>query len=211
MSTGRNVQQTFPMGDKRRIQLPRFRGPEGLGSWRVVCPRQRVRPTDPNDLQSGSDENGYWPIQAVFVGCESYQPGGYGSWPVYENDCLSRASIILDSVWTVDGEDLTIPLTMAWQIKSAAAGVPTVLKSGTISFAKGDFNGTTLGKTGLIAYVSAPLGNEFQLWAKTIPDNSGILRPLDVSLQFAVDRLGDRVGSFLGRIANGGELPTLNP
>lgn len=209
--TNRVIQRAFPIGDKRRIQLPKFRGPEGVGSWRMICPRETVRSYDPLNPTTGgfaTDEDGFYPIQAVFVGCVALQGPGYGPWPVYENDGLSRCAIYLDSV--VTPFDLNLgPLTMEWRVKCSAASVSNLLKSGSISFASQDLAGTTITKTGLIVDVSGPLGNQFELWARILPTN-GQMFPMEVSLQFIVDRLGDRGGAILGAISGGGELPTLN-
>lgn len=198
---------TFPTGDLRRIQLPNFRGPEGLGSWRLICPRQKVRIWDPSHTVDGADPDGFWPVQAVFVGCEACSLGSLvTNFPAYKNDGLSRCAIYLDAVFTGDGSMITNDVIMEYRIKVSAACVPEILQEGTITFTSADYSGQTINKAGLIGSVSGIIGNQFEFWAKI---DAGVgAKEIVLSLQFIVDRIGDRLEGYQGVIAGGpGGLP----
>lgn len=213
MPSGNKPFINFPQGDSRRIQLPNFRGPEGLGSWRVVCPRQPVPVYDSADPSARADRDGLFPIQAVFVGCQAIRGAGCSAWPVFMNDCLARCAITLDGAWVMEDYDFNTSLQFNWAIKQASASVSSPpLRSGTILFSKTDVStgGQVIGMLGLIVAVNAPLCNQFELWG-SIQKNQGLPTPaMSMSLQFAVDRLGGDYSAFVGESSGGGELPEAN-
>lgn len=203
---------TFPQGDPRRVQLPRFRGPEGLGVWREVCPSQRVPVWNAAQPVAGADTDGYFPIQAVFGYPDCAVGDACSKYIAYANDSFSRCAIYLTSVSLDSGGIIgATPIGMDWQIRASAASIGETLLTGTIVFLKNDYAGTTLQRTGLIAQVSGILGNQYELWGRVVY-NEGNGLPLRVTTEFVVDRLGDRFGAYLGAINNGGGggLPLLN-
>jgi hypothetical protein len=207
------VLTVFPQGDSRRIKLPNFRGPEGLGSWRVPCPRQHVPVFDETNPVGGADDNGLFPIQAVYVGCNAITLASQGCarYQVFENDCLSRCTIYLDAIGIRDNYDFATPMVVNWAIKQSASGVSELLLSGSLTFAKGSFVGTVIGPVGEVASVNAPLCNQFEFWASVEAASvSGIDHGVMVAMQFAVDRVEGDFNAYLGQIAGGTGLPIVN-
>ena len=212
---------TFPQGDTRRIQLPDPLGPEEVGSWRTSCPRQTIRLQALNDDTSATDALGFYPIQAVYLGCKTRRPTSCNGYPSFQNDGLARCAVWLNVVAVAkdpSNPQAIIPTggqDIGFVIKVSSNCVPEPLLSGVIHLPAQTRPGDPIPVMGLIGMVSGVLGNQFEFWAKVLrneePQNPAV--PVEVSLQLDVDRLGDRMGALLGTVAGGspsGILPIVN-
>lgn len=204
----------FPQGDLRRIRLPPFIGPEGLGSWHVAAPPQTVRVWNPAAPQEGADVDGYWPIQAVFICAQPTNLGnGCQGFLAYRNDLLSRCALSIGRAGLLDGTVIgASPQHLDFKIKGSTGNLGSNLMLGSITFTKNDYaQGGTLQKVGLIGQVKGILFNQFELWAR-IRFDTGHGLPMTVAVTFAVDRIGDKLEAYSGDITDSpsGGLPIVH-
>lgn len=208
------ILRRFPPDPTKRIRLPNFPGPEGLGSWRLpACLPQNVPLWDPSDPRGGFDADGYWPVQAVYLDCNARQVKCPGcSYEAYLNDGLSRCTVWLESVEFQPPFPVAGGTPLDFVVKVSDHNFPQGLAIGTIIIPQPTTFGDPVTTLGLMASVSGVLGSQFELWARVpVAIDTPPRNPLTIKVAFVVDRIGDRLGAFYGNFVTGGsaQLPKI--
>lgn len=192
----------FPCNGPQRIQLPC--PPVGgtqdsVQCYRVIFPRERIPVLEPGNtaLANAADDEGYFPINALFLCAPGCKPAACEDATIFINDGLSRCSFFLNTAF-VDGQVPTTALLVEYVIKVAAAGINSPVFHGFFVV-----SGQTP-RSGLICSVLAPLCTQFEFWARVA---LGGPADLDVRLQMITDRLSGAFMAYLGPLSGGGNLP----
>jgi hypothetical protein len=203
----------FPNDPMKRVRLPRYPGPEGLGTWRFAsCLDQTVpisNPAAPGGTTDFADADGYFPVEAVYLECLAVQQPLCGAKvnPAFLNDGISRASVWLDQVRSTDGNPIANAQAIDFRVKFSDLVMPEVVAQGTIVVPQDTPQRIT--PYGLIVTTSGgAIAPQVELWARVRLQEAPVAIPLVVRVAFTVDRNGDQMHNFLGRIAGGpGFLP----
>ncbi len=200
----------FPCNGPQRVTLPLTipSGPKGgqipaeSPSWRVIFPREEIKVLMDSTAQ-GADSDGLFPINAVYLHACGCRVEGCEDVFVFVNDGISRCSVWLNFVEVIPPTG-TPPTNQVvnWSIKGAADAINSPLLHGQIQVPALASN-----TKGLIAEVSGILCTQFEFWASVSTVGVPSPMPVNVRLQFIVDRLGSQIASYLGPVAGGKDLP----
>lgn len=204
---------TFPCNGPQRIRLPvpvLCAVPPANGqvpSWRVIFGRELV-PVLSEANQAAADEEGYFPINAVFLAAIPCTPVGCEDSKIFIDDGLSRCTYTLNEA-TFRGPVATpaLPQTMDFKAKISSDSIGTNLFHGSVGIdtSKSDPSNTRSITSGILVHVSGVLGTQFELWARI--RNGQTPMPVEVRIQMIVDRLGGAPFAIPGNIAGGPDLP----
>jgi hypothetical protein len=207
MSDSNNV---FPCNGPQRIYLP----PPPVGGtfdsvpcYRIVFPRQKVPILNDNipPEDQGADDQGYFPINAMFVAAVPCRPALCEDACLFLNEGLARWSIYLNKVIPTSTTTFPAQLTIDFEFKIACAAIndPIFTATVVVTSAKGPNNIDKI--QGRIATLSGPLGTQVEAWARVRAGDGA--QPVYIRLQIIADRLGGQFAGNLGRIAGGAGLP----
>lgn len=195
----------FPRELNRLIQLPGAPGPEGLASWRVAFGQFPI-PLLTTESLGAADDDGYYPICAVFLGSPGCPAPGCRDVYVYVNDGLARCAVWVTQFILETNPAPAGNVVIQWRVKQAlgAANTPVASATSTITFP----NGTTARESGLVVEVDGALCNQFEVWARVNP-LLGASAQLRATIEMIVDRLPGRLAVFPspGPLGGGPPLP----
>lgn len=212
----------FPCNGPQRILLPppRGLGPGDVPSWRVVFPRERVGISELGSFTppGGTDDDGFYPINAAFLAAPGCKIPGCQDATVFVDDGLSRCSVFLNQAFVIaPAGQAPQDQLLDFKVRVAADNIgSTVMHAsvqltfpgpGGLGFGAQDPQAPPLPR-GLLATVSGVLCTQFEFWARVRVQNFGTPMPVDVRLQFVMDRLGGQFAAYRGAACvGGGDLP----
>jgi hypothetical protein len=184
-----------------------------LPSWRVIFGRELVPVFKSGVNEQGADDNGYFPINAVYLQAPGCRPTGCEDATVFLDDGLARCGTYLNAAFIHAPPGVAVAQQLLdFKIKITAGAIKsTTLVTGSAVIKAGDAPLISASPTaGLLAMVSDVLGTQFEFWARVRQEAGPDAQPVEVRIQMIVDRLSGQMAAFVGEIAGGGDLPIVN-
>lgn len=203
----------FPCNGPQRIRLP---VPElcaippangQIPSWRVIFGKELV-PVLNGANAAAADNEGYFPINAVFLLANPCTPVGCEDSKIFIDDGMSRCSVAINEATIIGPSGIqVVPQTIDYKIRASMDGIGTNLFHGTVGIntSKIDPLDQRSSTQGILVHVSGILCTQFEVWMRVV-DFAGAM-PVEVRLQMIVDRLGGMAFAQPGSIAGGPDLP----
>lgn len=197
----------FSCADDSRVLLPLPTTACCDPVYDVIFARTRI----PVFMGIGGDGAGYFPINAAGLNPPPVPGGTSGGSIVYVNGLLSRCAVYLNHVWFTDTTVVTpaTEVTVEYRIKVSAYGATSTVFHERIGVTPdpNNLSGPAI-NSGLLCEVGGVLCQQFEFWAFVA--EFGDDQPLDVQLQFCMDRSGTPAFAYDGPASiGGGELPVL--
>lgn len=210
MPASKNI---FPCNGPQRIRLPvpeLCAVPPANGqvpSWRVIFGKELV-PVFNNANLEAADDDGYFPINAVYLCAHPCTPVGCEDSKIFIDDGLDRCTTALNEATIINPPGTFInPQTIEYKIKGSMDGIGTNLFFGSVGINTSKIDPLDPRSTtqGILIHVSGILVTQFEVWMRVVNGPSAV--PVEVRLQMIVDRLGGAPFGQPGTISGGIPLP----
>lgn len=210
MPASRNI---FPCNSPQRIRLPvpevstRTFTHGDVPCWRVIFGKELV-PVFTTANAEAADDEGYFPINAVYLLAIPCTPQGCDDSKIFINDGIARCTIALNESTIIAPPGTAVqPQTIDYKVKLSVDAIGTNLFHGSVGIntSKSDPLDQRSSTSGVLVHVSGILGTQFELWARV--RNIQAPMPVEVRIQMIVDRLGGAPFAQPGTIAGGPDLP----